>query len=124
VLSDRIGRRKPLVVAASVLVGVGALPPLINPGIPAMYVFYVVAGFGYGMYLSVDQALMVEVLPNSGTEAKDLGFLSIANTAPIVLGPVVAAGVVTLVGFRALFAVTFVLALLGGLCILMIRRVR
>jgi hypothetical protein len=31
---------------------------------------------------------------------------------------------VTLIGFRALFAATFVLAMLGGTCILMTRRVR
>jgi MFS family permease len=124
VLSDRLGRRKPLVVAASGLVGASAIPALVSPGVPTMVVFYVVAGFGYGMYLSVDQALMVEVLPKSGTEAKDLGFLSIANTAPIVLGPLAAAGLLSLAGYRALFSATVVLALVGGSCILLVRRVR
>lgn len=124
VLSDRIGRRKPLVVAASVLVAVGAVPVLVSPTVVTVLVFYLVAGFGYGMYLSVDQALMVEVLPKSGTEAKDLGFLSIANTAPIVLGPLAAAGLLSLAGYRALFSATVVLALVGGSCILLVRRVR
>ncbi|MFC8823829.1 MFS transporter [Streptomyces sp. NPDC057137] len=124
VLSDRIGRRKPLVVVASVLVGVAAVPALIAPSIPTMIAFYLIAGVGYGTYLSVDQALMVEVLPHGGSEAKDLGFLSIANTAPLVLGPLLAAGLVTVAGYRTLFAATFVLALVGGGCVLMIRRVR
>jgi MFS family permease len=124
VLSDRLERRKPLVVAASVLIAASALPALVEPSVPSVLAFYVIGGFGYGMYLSVDQALMVEVLPTSGTEAKDLGFLSIANTAPLVLGPPLSALLVTLLGYRALFAVTFLLALVGALCILMIRRVR
>ncbi|MHA6761219.1 MFS transporter [Streptacidiphilus sp. PAMC 29251] len=124
VLSDRLERRKPLVVAASVLVGAAALPALVSTTVPTVLAFYVISGFGYGMYLSVDQALMVEVLPTSGTEAKGLGFLSIANTAPLVLGPPLSALLVTLAGYRALFAVTLLLALAGGACIVMIRRVR
>ncbi|GAA4263509.1 MFS transporter [Dactylosporangium darangshiense] len=123
-LSDRLGRRKPLVVAASALVGVAAVPALISPTVPSMVAFYVIAGVGYGTYLSVDQALMVEVLPNAGSEAKELGFLSLANTAPLVLGSVVAATLVATLGYRALFAVTAALAVIGGLCILKIRRVR
>ncbi|GAA2118432.1 MFS transporter [Actinomadura napierensis] len=124
VLSDRIGRRKPLVFAASALIALGAVPALAGPSTGTILAFYVVGGLGYGMYLSVDQALMVEVLPGAGSEAKELGFLGIANTAPIVLGPFVAAGTVTVLGYRALFAVTVVLALAGGLGVFRIRRVR
>ncbi|MDT0310373.1 MFS transporter [Streptomyces sp. DSM 44917] len=124
VLSDRLGRRKPLVVAASALVGLAALPAMTTVTVPTVMAFYVVGGLGFGAFLSVDQALMVEVLPGSGSEARDLGFLSIANTTPVVLGPVIAAGLVTVLGYRSLFAATFVLALTGALCVLRIRRVR
>jgi MFS family permease len=124
VVSDRQGRRKPLSVAASLTIAASVVPPLIWPGVPALFVLYVLAGIGYGAFLAVDGALMVEVLPASGTEAKDLGVLSIANSAPVVLGPVVAGATVTLAGYRPLFAVACVLACVGAFCIARIRRVR
>jgi MFS family permease len=89
-----------------------------------MMAFYLVAGLGYGAFLAVDGALMVEVLPAAGSEAKDLGVLSIANSAPVVLGPVLAGVTVTLAGYRALFVVSLVLAAAGAVCIARIRRVR
>jgi MFS family permease len=124
VISDRQGRRKPLSVGASLVIAAAALPLALWPGVPAMLAFYAVAGIGYGAFLAVDGALMVEVLPASGTEAKDLGVLSIANSAPVVLGPVVAAATVTVAGYRPLFVVSFVLACAGAFCIARIRRVR
>jgi MFS family permease len=123
-VSDRLGRRKPLVMLASLLIAVAAVPMVVAPNVTALMALYVVAGLGWGLYLSVDQALMVEVLPTSGAEAKELGTLSIANSAPSVIAPVIAAVVVTAFGFHALFLFTIVVALLGGACIAMIRRVR
>jgi MFS family permease len=123
-LSDRQGRRKPIAVGASALIALAALPLVLQPGIPAMMAFYVVAGLGYGAFLAVDGALMVEVLPAAGSEAKDLGVLSIANSAPVVLGPVLAGVTVSVAGYRALFVVSLVLAAAGALCIARIRRVR
>ena len=123
-LSDRQGRRKPIAVGASALIALAALPLVLRPGIAAMMAFYVVAGLGYGAFLAVDGALMVEVLPAAGSEAKDLGVLSIANSAPVVLGPVLAGVTVSLAGYRALFVVSLVFATAGALCIARIRRVR
>ena len=123
-LSDRLGRRRPLVVLASLLIAVGALPVAMAPSVGSLMSFYVVAGFGFGLYLSVDQALMVEVLPTSGEEAKELAMLGVANSSPSVVAPLVAAAVVGLAGFRALFLVAFVVAVSGGACVGLIRRVR
>jgi len=123
-LSDRLGRRRPLVVLASLLIAVGALPVAMAPSVGSLMSFYVVAGFGFGLYLSVDQALMVEVLPTSGEEAKELAMLGVANSSPSVVAPLVAAAVVGLAGFRALFPVAFVVAVSGGACVGLIRRVR
>ena len=49
------------------------------PTAMGMYLFGGIASFGYGMYLSVDQALNVDVLPNKETAGKDLGFMNIAT---------------------------------------------
>ncbi|MFD8726004.1 MFS transporter [Streptomyces sp. NPDC059629] len=113
-LSDQSGRRRPWVVAASLIVALGTVFPLSDPGLPTMRIFYAIAGIGYGTYLAVDQALVAEVLPTRDNRAREMGFMNIANSAPVVLGPVCAAGVVSLAGYRSLFAVALALALLGG----------
>lgn len=123
-LSDRLGRRRPLVVLASLLIAAGAVPVVVAPSVGSLMGFYVVAGAGYGLYLAVDQALMVQVLPTSGAEAKELGMLSVANSAPSVVAPPIAAAVVSVLGFHALFLCTVALAVLGGGCVALIRRVR
>ncbi|OLT10125.1 hypothetical protein BJF79_04945 [Actinomadura sp. CNU-125] len=124
IASDRIGRRKPLVAGASLVLGLGVTPLLAAPGVATMLLFSALAGIGYGTYLSVDAALMVEVLPSGGDAGKDLGFLALANTAPVVLAPGLAAAIVTLLGYRALFAALMACATGGALCILSIRKVR
>ncbi|MER6376516.1 MFS transporter [Streptomyces mirabilis] len=122
-LSDRSGRRRPWVVGASVLVGFAGIPPLIEPSLMTMWIFYGVAGVGYKMYIAVDQALVAEVLPTGGHEAKEMGFMNIANSAPLVMGLAVAAAV-SLAGYGSLFAVALVLALAGGVLVQQVRRVR
>ncbi len=47
-------------------------------------------GCAYGIYTSVDFALITEVLPAAEDRAKDLGVINIANALPQVLAPVLA----------------------------------
>jgi MFS family permease len=122
--SDRRGARKPFVAGAALLIASGSVWFIAAPSVTALRAFFVVAGAGYGIYLSVDQALMVEVLPSTGGEAKELGFLSLGNTAPVVLAPIVGGAVVTAVGYRPLFIISALSAVAGAAAILAIRRVR
>lgn len=62
-LSDRIGRRKPIVIAAAVVMGVAMIVPLLLPTVTGMIVFTAICSLGFGAYMSVDAALMSEVLP-------------------------------------------------------------
>ncbi len=87
-VSDRIGRRKPLVIAAALLMGVGMAIPFLVPTVGGMFLYAGIAGFGFGAYLAVDAALMSELLPSKDTYAKDLGVLNIAATLPPVDRPV------------------------------------
>jgi hypothetical protein len=50
--------------------------------------FAMVGGVTFGIYDAVDTAVMSEVLPSSGSRARDLG---IANTGGQVLAPVACA---------------------------------
>jgi len=125
IISDRSGRRKVYVIGASIVM---ALSAVIFVGTTTMQMAMVAAlilGLGYGAYLAVDQALITQVLPRADDRARDLGVINIANSAPQVLGPVIAAPLVTSFGgYPALYLVTAVITLLGAAAIVPIRSVR
>jgi MFS family permease len=123
-LSDRLKRRKVIVIAASCMIGVAMIVPWAVPTAVGMGIFAVLSGLGFGAYMAIDGALMTEVLPSAGSYAKDLGVLNIAATLPQTIGPFVSGAIVTVAGYPALFPVGVVLAGLGALAIVPIRSVR
>ncbi|MFD6166193.1 MFS transporter [Oerskovia sp. NPDC060287] len=124
-ISDRIGRRKLPVVVSSVLFAVGIAMPWIWPSPMGMFLFAGIAGFGYGVYTSVDQALNVDVLPNDEEAGKDLGILNLSTTAGQTVGPLVTSALVVATGsYSVVFPVSIVAALLGAFFITRIKSVR
>ena len=79
-----------------------------------------ISGLGFGMYMAVDLALVVDVLPDSGSAAKDLGVLNIAGALPFALAPALAPAILGMTdeSYPALFAVAGGCALLGAAAIL------
>jgi MFS family permease len=124
-LSDKIGRRKPPVIIACLLYGVGILMPLIFPSVLGMLLFAGIAGLGYGMYMSVDQALNIDVLPNKKDAGKDLGFLNVASCAGQAVGAGITSTIVTISGgYTLVFPVAICITLLAALSVLKIKGVR
>jgi MFS family permease len=122
--SDASGRRKVFVVWSGVVIAIAALVLAIWPTWPAALVASVLLGAGYGVYLAVDTALITQVLPAATHRAKDLGVINIASAAPQVLGPALAAPMVThLGGYPTLYAVTAAVTLLGSVMVVQIRSV-
>jgi MFS family permease len=124
IISDRIGRRKPFVIVASVIVALSAIVPIIWPTVPGAIVSIGIGGLGFGVYLAVDQALMTQVLPNASDAGKDLGVLNIAQAGGQVVAPLVASVVIGIAGYPALYGFASVLAALAALAILPIKSVR
>ncbi len=123
--SDRTGRRKPLVIVASLVMAAGALLLAVRPTWGAALVAAALLGIGYGVYMAVDTALVTEVLPAAADRGKDLGIVNIANAAPQVLAPALAAPIVAgLGGYPVLYGLTAVVTLAGALLVLPIRSVR
>ncbi|HET8658918.1 MAG TPA: MFS transporter [Micromonosporaceae bacterium] len=123
-LSDRSGRRKVFVIASGLVMAVAALLLAAWPTWPVAVAAAAVLGAGYGIYVAVDAALITQVLPEAKDRAKDLGVINIANSAPQVLGPALAAPVVAgLGGYPALYALTAVVTVLGSVLIVKIRSV-
>ncbi|MBT1165755.1 MFS transporter [Bifidobacterium simiarum] len=123
-ISDKIGRRKPPVIVASMLIAIGVFVPFVSNEPWTIVVYAVIAGIGVGAYNSVDQALNVEVLPDPATAAKDLGILNLANTGGQILGPVIAAMVINAVGYHLIFPIAAIIAIIGAVLIGLIRSVK
>jgi MFS family permease len=129
-LSDRTRRRKPLVFAGGLFMAAAVAAPLIAPSVGGMIAYAVLIGIGYGAFMSVDLALMTQVLPQraEGEEAtgKDLGILMTAINVPQIISPVLAAALLTATGddYPALFVVAGLFVLVGAFLVLPIRSVR
>ncbi|WP_020660102.1 MFS transporter [Amycolatopsis benzoatilytica] len=126
-LSDRLRRRKPFVAAATVLFGLGMVLLVHADTIGGFYVAEIVLGAGYGVYMGVDLALVVDVLPNPDDSAKDLGVLNIANAAPQALAPALGALLIGVGGgqnYSLLLWVAAAVCVVGAAAILPIKTVR
>lgn len=125
-VSDRLGRRKPFVAAAAVIYAVALLVIATATGLGGFFAGMAVSGLGFGMYMAVDLALVVDVLPTTGSAAKDLGVLNIAGALPFALAPAAAPGILALAGgsYATLYIVAGACALLGAAAITPVRSVR
>jgi MFS family permease len=122
--SDRVGRRRVFVCWAGVVMAAAALVLAFWPTWTGSLLAAGVLGLGFGVYLSVDFALMTEVLPAATDRGKDLGVINIANSLPQVLAPVLAAPIVThLGGYPVLYVVSALVGVAGSVLVYRIRSV-
>jgi MFS family permease len=123
-ISDRQGRRKPSVIVSGYVMATAAILLAAWPTWNGAMVAAFILGLGFGVYLSVDQALITQVLPTARDRAKDLGIINIANSAPQVLGPALAAPIVTyLGGYSTLYIVVAAVTILGSVLVTRIQAV-
>lgn len=124
-LSDRLGRRKAFVFASSAVQGVAALLLAFVPELSVAIVAAALLGLGYGCFLSVDQALATQVLPDPESRGKDLGIMNIALAVPQAVAPLFGALIVAaLGGFAGLFVLSAVFAFAGALAVARVKAVR
>ena len=135
-LSDKVGRRKPFVLASGIVLGLGVILIAVSPtfgaaGLTVLLIAQGIIGMGAGTFFAVDQALCISVLPHQDEMAKDLGILNLAGTLPGVLAPLFA-GVVFIPlgnalfggGYGLWFTIAGVIAMVGGLLVLKIKSVK
>jgi MFS family permease len=124
-LSDRLGRRKVFVFFASALQGIASLMLAFIPDLTMAMVAAGILGLGYGCFLSVDQALATQVLPDPAARGKDLGIMNIATAVPQAVAPLLGAfAVAALGGFQGLFLLSGLFAFGGALAVAKVRSVR
>jgi MFS family permease len=125
-LSDRTGRRKIFVFIASIVYGLAMFVIAVAGDFNGFLVGMAIGGLGFGMYMAVDLALVVDVLPDQNSAAKDLGVLNIAGALPFSIAPAIAPAVLAMGGgsYGVLFAVAGVCAVIAAFAILPVKRVR
>lgn len=129
-LSDKIGKRRPFVAVAGVIMVVGLVILAVAPDVTTVVVAQAIIGLGAGSFLSVDLALATEVLPNPADTAKDLGVLNIANALPQSIAPAIAPAIIALGaatplgGYTAWYLFGALVALAGALLVYRIKGVK
>jgi MFS family permease len=128
-ISDRTGRRKMLVAGSAVLFAIGTAMLVHVSSLTGFYVCEAILGVAYGVYVSVDLALVVDVLPNPDDAGKDLGVFNIASALPQTAAPAFGAALLTVgslqnQNYTLMLYVAGALALIGALVVLPIKSVR
>ncbi|WP_284774399.1 MFS transporter [Agrobacterium sp. lyk4-40-TYG-31] len=129
-MSDRMGRRKAFVLIAAMTYALGIVVIVFASDLTSFYSGIAVTSIGFGVYMAVDQALVVDILPDRETHAaRNLGVLNIANAVPQSIAPAVAPFLLAIghaggQNYGVLYAAAAISAFLGALAIAPVRGVR
>ncbi len=126
-LSDRTGRRRPFILGAAVLVGTGFSLSAFAWSLPLVLAGAFVSSLGIAVFLSVNQAITLDVLPHPDTQAGRYTALSgFAQKIPSALAPLLAPVILMIGGvsgtsnYTALYLAAAACVLAGG-CIVMLK---
>ena len=131
-LSDKLHRRRLFVLISSLLMGVGMVTMAFSTDLPILIAGSLIVSVGIGGFSAVDQALLLDVLPERETDAgRFMGITGFATSIPQAIAPLSAPLFLT-VGVAAggeknytlLFLVAAGCVVLGGLVAMRIRSVR
>jgi MFS family permease len=130
-MSDRFRRRKIFLVAGGAIMAAGMVTMALSSDLPFLFAGSLIVSLGIGLFAAVDQALLLDVLPEKQTDAgRFMGITGFATSIPQAAAPFIASGIL-LIGvtgaaknYSLLFIIAAACVLLGGLVILRIRSVR
>ncbi len=121
-VSDRSGHRRLLTVLSAFVQAVSGVVILISSDLVATSMAAALMGAGYGGYMAVSLAFSTDLLRDPDDHARDLGLVNVSANLGQLVGPLLGAGLVALVGgFWLLFTAAVVLSAVGGVMALAIR---
>lgn len=121
-LSDRIGRRRPIIIGLVILglsmgsMGVvtsGAVP--VSAGLAVLLGLSLVSGVGAGLVNPSQQATVADIIGHERSGGRVLSTFQMAQDGGAIVGPILVGLVADTLGFTAAFAVTGVICLLATL---------
>ncbi|MGO2139708.1 MAG: MFS transporter [Leucobacter sp.] len=123
--SDKLGRRRGLALAATFVQALSGVLLVVSPTFGMTIVAAGIMGVGYGAFSTVGLAFATDVLPSERDHGRDLGLVNTAAALGQLLGPVIGALLVALVGgFWLVFSVAAVLSVAGGVITVIARERR
>lgn len=120
ILSDRpsaspLRRRRTITAVSAVVQAVSGVVILISPSFEMTAVAAGIMGAGYGAYMAVSLAFATDLLKDPDDHARDLGLVNVSAQLGQLLGPLLGAGLVALVGgFWLLFGAAAALSVVGA----------
>lgn len=124
-ISDKIQRRKPMVLLAAVMAIIGFAAPMVIRSIVGLYVAALFITLGQGVYMAIDQALNTDVLPSKETAGKDLGFMNAATTAGQSAGMALTSAIVSVTGtYSVIFPIAIAMSVISVIWVMLIKSVR
>ncbi|WP_406250231.1 MFS transporter [Microbacterium sp. M] len=126
-LSDKLGRRKVFIIVSALIFAAGTILLTQTTDPTMFFVAEVIIGVGFGAYVAVDLALVLDVLPDPEETAKDLGVFNIAMAGPQVVAPALAAWIVgwsSGTNYDIMLMIAGAIAVVGALLIIPVRSVR
>jgi MFS family permease len=131
-LSDKLRRRRTFVLTGALLFAAGALIMAFANDIPTLYAGSLTTSLGIGMFAAVDQALILDVLPEKATNAgRFMAIIGFAVSIPQAVAPFVApvflgiaVGASGEKNYTLLYIVAAAVTVLGGLVVMRVRSVR
>ncbi len=135
-LSDHIGRKRIIYISGGLMALLGFIVIMAHVltysssvALSIIFVAGALFGLGYGAYVSVDWALVADVLPTPKNFAKDMGVWNISLSLPQVIAPVIGGPLIDVftqkgmpvTGFQILFGMAVVYCLIGTVTVRYIR---
>jgi MFS family permease len=120
-ISDRVGVRRPFLLAAVVTAATGLLIMALQQSMALAMIGYAMFGCATASFLALHSAFSMQLLPSPGRYGRDLGVLNLTNTLPNMIAPALAIWLVPGRGFGPLLTLLACLMLLAGFCILLVR---
>lgn len=119
--SDRLGRRKPLLLATAVVAGIGLTVMAAAAEWTGRAAGFLVFSIGWGSFLPLQVGQIIRLLPDPARRGRDLGIVNLANTAPVLIGQGLTWKMATPHHTGPLLLTLAVLTLVGGSTTLAVR---
>ena len=120
-LSDRLDRRKPFLVIAAIVAAIGLAGMAVAHDWTVGAITFALYTIGYGVFLPLQAAFSMQLLPDPRHRGRDLGLLNLTNTLPSLLGPLLTWWLASPRDFALVMAMLAVLVLCGGFAMLGVR---
>ncbi|GAA3860703.1 hypothetical protein GCM10022381_01400 [Leifsonia kafniensis] len=118
--SDRLGRRRPFILGAALLFAGGAALMAFAEAFPVLLCGAALSSLGVAMFLAVNQAMVLDVLPHRETQyGRFMAITASSQKIPSAIAPmlaplILAIGSASATNYTALYLITGSLVVVGG----------